>query len=171
MRSSKDDFSATCSRNVGAEVVVPLDLPPMICFRVTRSCNARCGFCLVPPDGAHPNVDTLTLRIDWLLSRGVKTIHFLRRRTDDRPFHVVEADGRVVLEGATETMDEVLGYIPAGVVAKRKEVADKESIRLVARAKADGAWLARCGDVVHAFKNRAVPAAASQRQCGPVPRG
>ena len=48
----------------------------MICFRVTRFCNARCGFCLAPPDGAHTSMDTLVLRIDWLLSHGVQTIHF-----------------------------------------------------------------------------------------------
>ncbi len=53
-----------------------LDLPPMICFRVTRYCNAHCGFCLAPSDGAHPAAATLTHRIDWLLARGVKTIHF-----------------------------------------------------------------------------------------------
>jgi len=52
------------------------DLPPMICFRVTRYCNARCGFCLAPPDGTHPAARTLTHRLDWLLSHGVKTIHF-----------------------------------------------------------------------------------------------
>jgi MoaA/NifB/PqqE/SkfB family radical SAM enzyme len=52
-------------------------LPPMVCFRVTRYCNARCGFCLAPPDGsAHPAVDVLLRRIDWLLERGVRTIHF-----------------------------------------------------------------------------------------------
>jgi MoaA/NifB/PqqE/SkfB family radical SAM enzyme len=53
-----------------------LALPPMICFRVTRRCNARCGFCLAPPDGSHPREETLTQRIDWLLQRGVTTIHF-----------------------------------------------------------------------------------------------
>jgi len=52
------------------------DLPPMICFRVTRHCNARCGFCLAPPDGVNPAARTLTQRLDWLLSHGVKTIHF-----------------------------------------------------------------------------------------------
>jgi hypothetical protein len=30
-----------------------------------------------------------------------------------RPLHVVEPDGRVVLEGATEGMDVLLGHIPA----------------------------------------------------------
>jgi MoaA/NifB/PqqE/SkfB family radical SAM enzyme len=54
-----------------------LDLAPMICFRVTRFCNAHCGFCLAPPDGGpHPSVSTLKGRIDWLLARSVKTIHF-----------------------------------------------------------------------------------------------
>jgi MoaA/NifB/PqqE/SkfB family radical SAM enzyme len=54
-----------------------LNLPLMICFRVTRFCNAHCGFCLAPPDGGkHPSVSTLKGRIDWLLARGVKTIHF-----------------------------------------------------------------------------------------------
>ena len=55
---------------------VTLDLPPAICFRITRYCNARCGFCLAPPDGAHPDADTLMHRIDWLVEHGVKSIHF-----------------------------------------------------------------------------------------------
>lgn len=53
-----------------------LDLPPTICFRVTRYCNARCGFCLAPPDGTDATANTLMRRIDWLLARGVRTIHF-----------------------------------------------------------------------------------------------
>ena len=55
---------------------MPIDLPQSLCFRVTRYCNARCGFCLAPPDGAHPNVETLTRRIDWLVAHGVRTLHF-----------------------------------------------------------------------------------------------
>lgn len=51
-------------------------LPQTICFRVTRHCNARCGFCLAPPDGTNTAADLLAERIDWLLARGVKTIHF-----------------------------------------------------------------------------------------------
>jgi MoaA/NifB/PqqE/SkfB family radical SAM enzyme len=52
-------------------------LPPMICFRVTRFCNARCGFCLAPPDGGiHPPSTLLKDRIDWLFKKGIKTIHF-----------------------------------------------------------------------------------------------
>ena len=55
---------------------MPLSLPATICFRVTRFCNARCGFCLAPADGAHPGGDALARRLDWLLARGVRTIHF-----------------------------------------------------------------------------------------------
>ncbi|MCX7098935.1 MAG: radical SAM protein [Methylococcales bacterium] len=51
-------------------------LPQSICFRVTRYCNARCGFCLAPPEGSHPDVKTLISRLDWLLMHGVNTIHF-----------------------------------------------------------------------------------------------
>jgi MoaA/NifB/PqqE/SkfB family radical SAM enzyme len=51
-------------------------LPQTFCFRVTRFCNAACGFCLAPPDGAHPDAATLTHRIDWLLARGVRILHF-----------------------------------------------------------------------------------------------
>ncbi|RNC67940.1 MAG: radical SAM protein [Desulfuromonadales bacterium] len=51
-------------------------LPPAICFRVTRSCNARCGFCLAPPAGVHQPAEALMHRLDWLLSHGVKSIHF-----------------------------------------------------------------------------------------------
>lgn len=47
-----------------------------VCFRVTRYCNARCGFCLAPSDGSHPSSQILTQRIDWLLDRGVHAIHF-----------------------------------------------------------------------------------------------
>ena len=57
-------------------VNMPLRFPPVICFRITRSCNARCGFCLAPPDGFHVDGVTLTQRLDWLLTQGVKTIHF-----------------------------------------------------------------------------------------------
>lgn len=54
-----------------------IDLPSMICFRVTRFCNARCGFCLAPPDGGvHPAVAVLRERIDWLFANNIKTIHF-----------------------------------------------------------------------------------------------
>lgn len=51
-------------------------LPSTVCFRVTRYCNARCGFCLAPPDGAHPPAAVLAQRLDWLAARGVTIIHF-----------------------------------------------------------------------------------------------
>lgn len=55
---------------------MPFNLPPAVCFRVTRSCNARCGFCLAPPTGDHQSAEALMQRLDWLLSHGVKAIHF-----------------------------------------------------------------------------------------------
>jgi MoaA/NifB/PqqE/SkfB family radical SAM enzyme len=66
------DRGGFCARRVA---VAPA-LPDAICFRVTRYCNARCGFCLAPPDGAHPPGAVLAERIDWLFTRGVHTIHF-----------------------------------------------------------------------------------------------
>lgn len=53
-----------------------IQLPRMICLRVTRNCNAHCRFCLAPPNGMHPGLNTLVYRIDWLLAHGVRTIHF-----------------------------------------------------------------------------------------------
>lgn len=53
-----------------------LRLPHQICFRVTRDCNARCRFCLAPPEGDQPTAPVLDQRIDWLLARGVDTLHF-----------------------------------------------------------------------------------------------
>jgi molybdenum cofactor biosynthesis enzyme MoaA len=53
-----------------------LKLPDGICFRVCRCCNARCGFCLAPPNGAMRDGDTLVHRIDWLLSHGVRSFDF-----------------------------------------------------------------------------------------------
>lgn len=50
--------------------------PRSVCFRVTRACNARCGFCLAPWDGHHPRAEVLLDRIDWLVERGVRVVHF-----------------------------------------------------------------------------------------------
>jgi len=50
--------------------------PQSVCFRVTRACNARCGFCLAPWDGHHPAGEVLLRRIDELLDRGVRVVHF-----------------------------------------------------------------------------------------------
>lgn len=51
-------------------------LPATVCFRITRYCNARCGFCLAPPDGAHPPASLLMQRMDWLAAHGVRCLHF-----------------------------------------------------------------------------------------------
>jgi MoaA/NifB/PqqE/SkfB family radical SAM enzyme len=59
-----------------ADAPLDIKLPEAVCFRVTRYCNARCSFCLAPNDGSHPRENLLRRRIDWILSRGVKTIHF-----------------------------------------------------------------------------------------------
>jgi MoaA/NifB/PqqE/SkfB family radical SAM enzyme len=78
-------------------------LPEAVCFRVTRYCNARCGFCLAPPDGSHPDVATLAQRIHWLRSRGVRTIHFCGGEPTIHPGlatlieHVHAGDGRTLL--------------------------------------------------------------------------
>lgn len=50
--------------------------PQSVCFRVTRACNARCGFCLAPWNGQHPPGEVLLARIDGLLDRGVRIVHF-----------------------------------------------------------------------------------------------
>lgn len=77
-----------------------LTLPESICFRVTRNCNARCHFCLAPPDGDQPSATILKHRIDWLLSQGVKTIHFCGGEPTVHPAladllaHTVERGGR-----------------------------------------------------------------------------
>ena len=51
-------------------------LPASVCLRVTRYCNASCGFCLAPPDGAHPPAALLLQRLDWLAAHGVRSVHF-----------------------------------------------------------------------------------------------
>jgi MoaA/NifB/PqqE/SkfB family radical SAM enzyme len=48
----------------------------MVCVRVTRACNARCSFCLAPPDGHHPPTEALQRRIDWLFDHGMRVVHF-----------------------------------------------------------------------------------------------
>ena len=80
-----------------------LDLPESICFRVTRHCNARCSFCLAPPDGASPDYHTLVQRLHWLQSHGVKTIHFCGGEPTIHPAlpsllkHVHESGGKTKL--------------------------------------------------------------------------
>jgi MoaA/NifB/PqqE/SkfB family radical SAM enzyme len=73
MNMHKNGFSKIQQATARAATI----LPSSVCFRVTRFCNARCGFCLAPPDGGiHPSFELLKKRIDWLFANGVKTIHF-----------------------------------------------------------------------------------------------
>jgi MoaA/NifB/PqqE/SkfB family radical SAM enzyme len=53
-----------------------MKLPRSVCFRVTRACNARCGFCLAPWDGNHPREEVLAQRLEWLLENGVRAVDF-----------------------------------------------------------------------------------------------
>lgn len=52
------------------------EVPPAVCFRITRCCNARCGFCLAPAEETHPDTASLVRRIDWLLARGARKLMF-----------------------------------------------------------------------------------------------
>lgn len=54
---------------------MPVTLPDYVCFRITRRCNARCGFCLAPAVGTAADDTLLRDRVDWLLCRGVRTFH------------------------------------------------------------------------------------------------
>jgi MoaA/NifB/PqqE/SkfB family radical SAM enzyme len=85
----------------GAALKQDIELPQMVCFRVTRFCNAHCGFCLAPPDGGrHPSASTLKNRIDWLLARGVESIHFcggeptIHRQLPELIAHVYSRGGK-----------------------------------------------------------------------------
>jgi molybdenum cofactor biosynthesis enzyme MoaA len=46
-----------------------------VCLRVTRVCNARCDFCLAPPDGRDVPLAAVLAQIDWLASEGVRKVH------------------------------------------------------------------------------------------------
>ena len=50
--------------------------PKVVCFRVTRACNAACSFCLAPPDGVHPSKAELIRRLGQLAADGAEVIHF-----------------------------------------------------------------------------------------------
>lgn len=95
-------------------------LPESVCFRVTRYCNARCGFCLAPPDGAHPDAGTLVGRLDWILSRGVRTVHFCGGEPTIHPaiaqlveyVHSRDAKTRLTTNGIA-IPDELVGVLRA----------------------------------------------------------
>jgi MoaA/NifB/PqqE/SkfB family radical SAM enzyme len=95
-------------------------LPEVICFRVTRYCNARCGFCLAPPDGYHPDAATLVHRINWLRSHGVQRIHFCGGEPTIYPElgplieHVHAVGGKTLLTtNAISIQDELISVLQA----------------------------------------------------------
>jgi MoaA/NifB/PqqE/SkfB family radical SAM enzyme len=51
------------------------DLPPSVCVRVTRACNARCPFCLAPPRGHGVSLDDIRRRLAWLAQAGVRKVN------------------------------------------------------------------------------------------------
>lgn len=74
-----------------------MNLPASICFRVTRSCNARCVFCLAPPTGNDPDTATLIRRIDRLHDRQVRKLDFCGGEPTirpDLPELIKHADGK-----------------------------------------------------------------------------
>lgn len=94
--------------------------PDVICFRVTRHCNARCGFCLSPPDGFHPDTATLVQRINWLRTQGVKRIHFCGGEPTIHPAlgdlieHVHALGGRSLLTtNGIAIQDELISVLSA----------------------------------------------------------
>ena len=121
-------------------------LPETICFRVTRFCNARCGFCLAPSDGAHPDVSTLIARVDWLRTNGVRTIHFCGGEPTIHPglaqllehVHAVGGKTRLTTNGIS-LPEQVLDVIKARrTIVKVSIHGDRENHdRLVGRSAFD----------------------------------
>ncbi len=93
-----------------------LRLPSTVCFRVTRYCNARCGFCLAPPDGAHPPAAVLVQRLDWLAARGVRIIHFCGGEPTIHPA-LAELLGHVRGQGGSSLMTTNGISLPAPLLA------------------------------------------------------
>lgn len=102
-----------------------IPLPSTVCFRITRYCNARCGFCLAPPDGAHPDAETLKLRIDWLLARSVRTIHFCGGEPTIHPALVRLIEYAHAAGAATKLTTNGIAFadaLPAALRAARTQV-------------------------------------------------
>lgn len=51
------------------------ELPPSVCLRVTRACNARCDFCLAPPTGHGVTYVQIQRRLEWLAAAGVRKVN------------------------------------------------------------------------------------------------
>lgn len=93
-----------------------LRLPSTVCFRVTRYCNARCSFCLAPPDGAHPPAAVLLQRLDWLAAHGVRSIHFCGGEPTIHPA-LAELLGHVRAQGHRSLMTTNGIALPDAVLA------------------------------------------------------
>jgi MoaA/NifB/PqqE/SkfB family radical SAM enzyme len=48
--------------------------PSSVCVRVTRACNAHCGFCLAPPTAHQVRLGDLVRGLEWLAQVGVSKI-------------------------------------------------------------------------------------------------
>jgi MoaA/NifB/PqqE/SkfB family radical SAM enzyme len=100
---------------------MPNSLPDTVCFRVSRHCNACCSFCLAPADGTEVDEGTLKDRLDWLLSAGVKNIHFCGGEPTIHPAlpallrHVAAAGAasRITTNGL-ELSDDVMAALRVG---------------------------------------------------------
>lgn len=56
--------------------MTPPPLPSSVCIRVTRACNAKCGFCLAPPDHIQIPTDELLRRLRWIASHSASSVTF-----------------------------------------------------------------------------------------------
>lgn len=95
-------------------------LPSNICLQVSRNCNARCAICLAPADGTTVDAATLKYRLDWLVSRGVRRVHFCGGEPTLHPalpellshLFSLHGKGKVTTNGM-EISDEVLSAFRA----------------------------------------------------------
>lgn len=51
-------------------------LPMSVCIRVTRACNAKCGFCLAPPDRTQISTAELLRRLRWIAQQHISGVTF-----------------------------------------------------------------------------------------------
>lgn len=104
-------------------------LPSTVCFRVTRYCNARCSFCLAPPDGAHPPVDVLRRRLEWIAAHGVRTVHFCGGEPTIHP-GLAELIGHVQAQGNHSLMTTNGIALPETVLAALRAAGTQVKVSL-----------------------------------------
>jgi molybdenum cofactor biosynthesis enzyme MoaA len=63
---------ASCVAHTAVTDVIPVS---SVCLRVTRACNARCSFCLAPPDHITVSRDAIQRRLTWLRDAGIRKVH------------------------------------------------------------------------------------------------